>query len=164
MNDPLEWYFDIPVISRTYLTASFVTTAACALDLVSPFSLYYNFNLIFRNGEVWRLLTNFFFFGKFSLEFIFHMYFLMRYCRLLEENSFRGRTADFVFMLFLSALFMTVRLRWGWRKEECVGGGGGSEKREKTTEGEQMRFAAFAALAPRSALLSSFKVLFFFFL
>merc|ERR1711871_669983 len=37
-----------------------------------------------------------------------HMYFLMRYCRLLEENSFRGRTADFVFMLFLSALFMTA--------------------------------------------------------
>jgi len=109
MNDPLEWYFDIPVISRTYLTASFVTTAACALDLVSPFSLYYNFNLIFLNGEVWRLLTNFFFFGKFSLEFIFHMYFLMRYCRLLEENSFRGRTADFVFMLLLSALFMTVK-------------------------------------------------------
>ena len=120
MNDPLEWYFDIPVISRTYLTASFVTTAACALDLVSPFSLYYNFNLIFHNGEVWRLLTNFFFFGKFSLEFIFHMYFLMRYCRLLEENSFRGRTADFVFMLLLSALFMTVSLL-----HSCCGGGRG---------------------------------------
>lgn len=107
-GDPLEWYLDIPIISRTYLTVSFVTTAACALDLVSPFSLYYNFNLIFHNGEVWRLLTNFFFFGKFSLEFVFHMYFLMRYCRLLEENSFRGRTADFVFMLLLSALFMTA--------------------------------------------------------
>lgn len=109
-GDPLEWYLDIPIVSRTYLTASFVTTAACALELVSPFSLYYNFKLIFHEGEVWRLITNFLFFGKFSLEFVFHMYFLMRYCRLLEENSFRGRTSDFVFMLFLSALFMTVRV------------------------------------------------------
>ena len=108
-GDILEWYLEIPVVSRTYLTASFVTTAACALELVSPFSLYYNFKLIFHEGEVWRLLTNFLFFGKFSLEFVFHMYFLMRYCRLLEENSFRGRTSDFVFMLLLSALFMTVR-------------------------------------------------------
>ena len=61
--------------------------------------------------------------------------------------------------LFLSFLCMCVG-----GKGEGGGGGGGSEKREKTTEGEQMRFAAFAALAPRSALLSSFKVLFFFFL
>jgi Derlin-2/3 len=107
-GDPFEWYMEIPIVSRTYLTASFITTAACALELISPFSLYYNFKLIFHEGEVWRLVTNFLFFGKFSLEFVFHMYFLMRYCRLLEENSFRGRTSDFVFMLFLSALFMTV--------------------------------------------------------
>jgi|TARA_B110000091_G_C13709326_1_gene429746 Derlin-2/3 len=109
---PKEWYLEIPIVSRTYLTASFITTAACALELVSPFSLYYNFKLIFHEGEVWRLVTNFLFFGKFSLEFVFHMYFLMRYCRLLEENSFRGRTSDFVFMLFLSALFMTVSVVW----------------------------------------------------
>ena len=43
----LRRYRDIPIVSRTYLTASFLTTAACALDLVSPFSLYYNFGLIF---------------------------------------------------------------------------------------------------------------------
>ena len=112
-GDVLEWYLEIPIVSRTYLTASFITTAACALELVSPFSLYYNFKLIFHEGEVWRLITNFLFFGKFSLEFVFHMYFLMRYCRLLEENSFRGRTSDFVFMLLLSALFMTVSVGKG---------------------------------------------------
>ena len=54
-------------------------------------------------SQIWRLLTNFFFFGFFSLEFLFHMYFLVRYCRLLEEGSFRGRTADFVFMFLFGA-------------------------------------------------------------
>lgn len=77
-------------------------------DLVSPFSLYFNFKLIFYRGQVWRLITNFLFFGTFSLDFLFHMYFLVRYCRLLEEGSFRGRTADFVCMLLFGWIFMTA--------------------------------------------------------
>lgn len=88
--------------------------------------------------QVWRLVTNFMFFGLFSLDFLFHMYFVyvalgdawvlltylqqfltelmvvfimssVRYCRLLEEGSFRGRTADFVYMLLLGAVVMIVR-------------------------------------------------------
>ena len=94
----LSWYREIPVVSRAYLTLSVLTTAACALDFVSPFSLYYNWGLICR-GEVWRLATTFLFFGLLSLDFLFHMYFLVRYCRLLEEGEFRGRTADFLVMV-----------------------------------------------------------------
>ena len=48
---------------------------------------------------MWRLFTNFFFFGAISLDFFFHMFFLVRYCRMLEEGSFRGRPADFLLML-----------------------------------------------------------------
>ncbi|ETV96887.1 hypothetical protein H310_10163 [Aphanomyces invadans] len=108
MNDPLEWYHEIPVISRLYLTGAFLTTVACALELISPFSLYFNFNLIFYRGQVWRLVTNFLFFGLFSLDYIFHMYFLVRYSRMLEEGSFRGRTADFLYMLLLGAVSMIL--------------------------------------------------------
>ena len=45
---------DIPVISRLYLTGAFLTTTACAVDLVTPFSLYFNWDLIFIQGQVWR--------------------------------------------------------------------------------------------------------------
>ncbi|XP_044495415.1 derlin-2.2-like isoform X2 [Mangifera indica] len=41
------------------------------------------------------------------LDFLFHMFFLARYCKLLEENSFRGRTADFLYMLLFGATFLT---------------------------------------------------------
>lgn len=34
--------------------------------------------------------------------------FRYRYCRMLEEGSFRGRTADFVFMFLFGGLLMTV--------------------------------------------------------
>lgn len=100
------WYMEMPVVSRMYLTASVLTTAACALDLISPFHLYFNLSLV-REGQVWRLFTNFLYFGNLSLDFLFHMYFLVRYCRLLEEGTFRGRTADFIFMIFLGASMIT---------------------------------------------------------
>ena len=77
------------------------------MDLISPFSVYFNTKLIFR-GELWRLVTNFLYFGSLNLDFIFHMFFLSRYCRLLEEGSFRGRTADFFFMLLFGATLLTI--------------------------------------------------------
>jgi Derlin-2/3 len=36
---------------------------------------------------VWRLLTNFFFFGSLGLDFVFHMFFLVKYCKSLEEGE-----------------------------------------------------------------------------
>ncbi|CAN0191653.1 unnamed protein product, partial [Phaeothamnion confervicola] len=81
--------------------------ALCALDVVSPYSFYFNPTLILR-GQVWRLATNFLFFGNLSFDFLFHMYFLVRYARQLEEGEFRGRTADFLLMLLFGAGCMTA--------------------------------------------------------
>jgi Derlin-2/3 len=69
---------EIPVVSRVYLTGAFLTTAACAVDLISPFSLYFNWDLVFGQGQIWRLVTSYLFFGVFSVDFLFHMYFLVR--------------------------------------------------------------------------------------
>jgi len=104
--DIMSWYMEIPVVSRCYFTAAFATTAACALDVVSPFSLYYSAQLIMK-GQVWRLFTTYLFFGMFSVDFLFHMYFLVRYCRLLEEGEFRGRVSHFVIFLIFGAACMT---------------------------------------------------------
>lgn len=106
--DLMSWYMDIPVVSRLYFTGAFLTTAGCALDIISPFSLYFNFDLIFHHGQLWRLVTTYLFFGMFSVEFLFHMYFLVRYCRSLEEGDFRGRTAHFVMMIMFGVTFMTA--------------------------------------------------------
>jgi len=103
-----DWYLEIPLITRVYLTASVVTTAACALELISPFSLYFNAGLILYKFQIWRLFTNFFFFGALGLDFMFHMFFLSKYCRLLEEGSFRGRTADFLMMLLFGGSLMCI--------------------------------------------------------
>uniref|UniRef100_A0A6I8P0K0 Derlin n=2 Tax=Ornithorhynchus anatinus TaxID=9258 RepID=A0A6I8P0K0_ORNAN len=101
-------YLQIPPVSRAYTTACVLTTAAVQLELITPFQLYFNPELIFKHFQVWRLVTNFLFFGPVGFNFLFNMIFLYRYCRMLEEGSFRGRTADFVFMFLFGGFLMTL--------------------------------------------------------
>ncbi|XP_040856805.1 derlin-2 isoform X6 [Ochotona curzoniae] len=101
-------YLQIPPVSRAYTTACVLTTAAVQLELITPFQLYFNPELIFKHFQIWRLITNFLFFGPVGFNFLFNMIFLYRYCRMLEEGSFRGRTADFVFMFLFGGFLMTA--------------------------------------------------------
>ena len=77
------------------------------LDLVSPLSLYFNPNVILRKFQLWRLATTFLFFGSVGINFFFNMVFTYRYCRMLEEGSFRGRSSDFVMMFLFGGGLMT---------------------------------------------------------
>lgn len=58
--------------------------------------------------QIWRLITTFLFFGNIGFNFLFNMIFTYRYCRMLEEGSFRSRTADFVMMFLFGATLMIV--------------------------------------------------------
>jgi Derlin-2/3 len=101
-------YFQIPPVTRAYTTACVLTTLAVQLDVVSPFQLYFNPILVWRNFQVWRLFTTFFFFGTIGFNFFFNMIFTYRYCRMLEEGSFRGRTSDFVMMFLFGGSLLVV--------------------------------------------------------
>ncbi|XP_073079068.1 derlin-3 isoform X2 [Manis javanica] len=101
-------FLQVPAVTRAYTAACVVTTAAVQLELLSPFQLYFNPHLVFRKFQVWRLVTNFLFFGPLGFSFFFNMLFVFRYCRMLEEGSFRGRTADFVFMFVFGGVLMIL--------------------------------------------------------
>ena len=106
---PIEqWYYDIPVVTRTYATLSVITSLLCQLKWINPLQLFFDVNLVFRQREYWRLITTFVYFGTFGLDFLFYLFFLVRYCRMLEEGSFRGRTYDFAWMLGLGGCALLV--------------------------------------------------------
>ncbi|XP_060876465.1 derlin-2 isoform X3 [Metopolophium dirhodum] len=106
-------YMQMPPVTRAYTTACVITTLAVQLDVVSPFQLYFNPLLILKQFQVWRLITTFLFFGNIGFNFLFNMIFTYRYCRMLEEGSFRSRTADFVMMfLFGATLMIAPYLPW----------------------------------------------------
>jgi len=104
----VQEYMEMPPITRAYTTACVFTTVAVQLDIVTPFQLYFNPMLIFRSYQLWRLITSFCFFGGFGFSFLFNMIFTYRYCRMLEEGSFRGRTADFFIMFLFGGTIMVM--------------------------------------------------------
>ncbi|CAD6215855.1 GSCOCG00000671001-RA-CDS [Cotesia congregata] len=101
-------YLQIPTVTRAYTTACVLTTLAVQLDLVSPFQLYFNPILIVHQYQIWRLVTTFLYFGTVGFNFFFNMIFTYRYCRMLEEGPFRGRTADFVMMFIFGGVCMII--------------------------------------------------------
>ncbi|KPL97090.1 derlin-2-like protein [Sarcoptes scabiei] len=122
-----QFYMQMPPVTRVYTSACVLTTLAVQLEIVSPFQLYFNPRLIFYNFQVrmidcldidyyrtsclkqiWRILTTFLFHGPIGFSFMFNIIFTYRHCAMLEEGSFRSRTADFVYMLFLGALMMCI--------------------------------------------------------
>jgi len=105
--DILSWYRDIPPVSRFYFTSAFLTTACCAIEVINPYYLYYNPELIFE-GQIWRLFSPFLFFGVFSVDFLFNMYFLVRHCRQLEEGDFRGKPSQFVLMILFGVSLIVL--------------------------------------------------------
>ena len=86
------------------MTAAFGATVLAQLELVSPQLLYLDFDGITGKLELWRVLTNFCFFGTFSLPFVFSMFFLVRYGKELEQKRFEGRAADFLWCLAICGL------------------------------------------------------------
>ena len=97
----MEFFHELPPITRTYLVLCSLASLCTALEVVNPFHLYYNPRLI-SGGQWWRLVTNFCYFGDSGLDFFMHMAFLLRYAKGLEEG-YVGRWWDFAFCMVASA-------------------------------------------------------------
>jgi len=97
------WLIDIPPITRTWLIAAIGTSLAVQCHVITPLQLYFSFKSAFINLQPWRSITTFLYFGPLSIDFVFHLFFFMRYSRMLEESSFAGRKADYFWLLFTSA-------------------------------------------------------------
>lgn len=125
MQNLLEFYRQIPPVTRVYVTACCLTTLAVVsipnkrrnnsvwhsfqqLELLTPFQLYFNWHLIIYNFQWWRLVTSFCYFGSLGFSFLFNIIFTYRHCQILEDGSFRDRTSDFVFMFLFGAVFMII--------------------------------------------------------
>ena len=105
---PEEWYRNLPPITRGYMTACFAATVFAQMELVPPTLIYLDMDLVLSKLELWRLLTNFCFFGTFSMPFVFSMFFLIRYGRELEAKRFEARSADMLWFLLLTGVLMVT--------------------------------------------------------
>jgi Derlin-2/3 len=78
----------MPSITRGWFVAALLTTTAVSLGFADPGKLYLNWSLVINNFEIWRLFTNFIFFGPFGMGFAFQLWIMCRMCYAYEENPF----------------------------------------------------------------------------
>lgn len=103
----------VPPVTRAYLVGVMGTTLAVQFKYISPLRLYFNANWIVKRRQYWRLLSSFFFFGNLSFDFFFHVFFIIRYSKMLEEGSewFRRRPGEYLwFMLLIMSSLVGVSL------------------------------------------------------
>jgi len=100
----------MPVLTKTYFVAAVATTTFVSFGFLGVQWLYLDFDLVFRHFQLWRLFTCFIFFGKFSLNFVFQIFILVRYMGMLESGYFMGNrgTAEMVWMMTFGAVNMLI--------------------------------------------------------
>ncbi|PIA42906.1 hypothetical protein AQUCO_02000388v1 [Aquilegia coerulea] len=108
MSSPQEFYNSLPPISKAYGTICFLATAAYSLGIYNPMWLALDYKLVFSHFQVWRLFTNFFFLGPFSINFGIRLLMIARYSVQLEKGPFDRRPADFLWMMIFGAFSLLI--------------------------------------------------------
>ncbi|CAJ2676307.1 derlin-1 [Trifolium pratense] len=116
MSSPGEYYRSLPPISKAYGTACFIATVAYQLGLYKPVHIALLYDQVFYRFQIWRLFTNLFFLGGFSVNFAIRLLMIARYGVQLEKGVFERRTADFLWMMIFgaSALLVLCAIPFFW--------------------------------------------------
>ncbi|POW00252.1 hypothetical protein PSHT_13142 [Puccinia striiformis] len=103
----MDWA-DCPPITKVYLVGALAASVAVQCHVVTPYQLYFTYRAAFEHGQLWRLVTNFLYFGPLSLDFFFHLFFFMRYSKMLEENTYHGHRADYAWLLIVCCTLLLL--------------------------------------------------------
>ncbi|GLU20887.1 hypothetical protein SLE2022_370640 [Rubroshorea leprosula] len=108
MSTPGEFYRSLPPVSKFYGVACLMTTSALYLGLYNLKNIALFYEDVFKHFQVWRLITNFFFLGPFSVPFAVRLILIAKYGVSLERGPFDKRTADYIWMFIFGALSLLV--------------------------------------------------------
>ena len=97
-----------PKITKILTLSSILISLLTWFEIVSPLSLYLNYSLIFKKCQIWRIFTNFFYFGDFSLSLLFHMLIFFRNSKLLEKKIFKGSAPDYLYFILFCMVFLLI--------------------------------------------------------
>ncbi|KAG2498945.1 hypothetical protein HYH03_003135 [Edaphochlamys debaryana] len=102
------WFQSIPPITRTYAIILFSTTLFFRFALVNLGWIALIWPRVVTHFEIWRLVTCFFFLGKFSFPWIIKMIWLVTYGTTLERETYQFEPADFMYLFIFGMGSMLV--------------------------------------------------------
>lgn len=107
--DVFNFFFqESPKITKLLTVFCVIISLMTWFEVISPLYLYLNYELAFKKLQLWRFITNFFYFGNFGLSFIFHLLLFFRNSKWLEKSVFKGNASDYVFFLIISMISLVI--------------------------------------------------------
>jgi Derlin-2/3 len=112
LGGPEEWYSSLPIITKNWLTATFVITCLTNFEAISIRTVIWDFSLLKDEFQIWRLASPFFYVGGFSFNTAISLFLLYQYSKQYEAGGVYntgagGGTADYAFMLMFGVA-MTI--------------------------------------------------------
>jgi len=102
-NTPQDFFYSLPPITKAYLVAALASTALTSLGTINITSLLFIWDNIWKDFEIWRIITGFTYFGGFSFNFLIQLFLLVSYSSRYELSPFNtgggGTSADYAVML-----------------------------------------------------------------
>lgn len=88
-------------IASSLSLAAFVISLLMYLEIVESYNLNFNYDLIIKDKEYWRLFTSLLHFGPLKISKMYSMYNFYTESSEIENHCFMGRPLDFIlFILF----------------------------------------------------------------
>jgi Derlin-2/3 len=66
-------FSESPKITKILTISCMIISLMTWFEIITPLYIYFNWELIFRKYQIWRIFTNFFYFGNFGFSLIFHL-------------------------------------------------------------------------------------------
>ncbi len=115
MEDIKTYLRQIPPVTRYYMSATLLLSFCVTYQIIPNYQVYLIFDLV-RQGQIWRILTTYFFAGGFSMNFLFAM--MMIYWAVSNiEKHYEGRAPDLATLLLFNALTVMI---FGWLASEYM--------------------------------------------
>jgi len=97
-----------PPVTRTFVIISILFNIASFAKLFSGLDLLFNFELIIKHNQLWRIVTHLFYFGQIGLKAFFYLFFFSRYSKALESFSFQNKAYEYLYILILGNSFLII--------------------------------------------------------
>lgn len=112
MAEVMDWFNQIPPITRYWFTGSVAVPLLCRLNVLSPYSMILTSDFI-KNLQLWKPLSAALYYpiaGNRGFHFLMNLYFIYHYSSRLELGYFSNRPADYVFLLIFNWLTLVVSI------------------------------------------------------
>ncbi|CAI4222200.1 unnamed protein product [Auanema sp. JU1783] len=109
-NEFGDFFRSIPLITRHWFAASIIFPLLGRIGLLPAQWMYLDWNLIAYKFQFWRPITSLVYYPlspQTGFHWLIMIYFLYQYSKSLEEGTYAGRPADYLFMLLVNWIVCT---------------------------------------------------------